>query len=473
MVKSSIVGAALFASLVSAAPLVERDYGYGYEKVEYEGKFPVCKYKVEKPAWDPNGRGYGWENGKSCIIKKEYTQGYSNHYESDNQKDYSKGYQKDYQTSYDYYTPKKSYTPKTSYFRPAFARPANNYQQQYQQPSYQQYQQPSYQQYQQPTYQQPSYTPPSYDSYAPKDSYSKPQCSKDYYDGTYADCGETYTYLKKHYCPSYAGDAAGNCITELSKLFDKCISGVDKGKGYCWDAKYFTSKSSSGYGYQQPSSYGYQQTQQKSYFKYKNNAQPAPTPSYQQQYQQQYQTPSYPAYQTPSYPAYQTPSYPAYQTPSYPAYQTPSSYQTPAYQPPSSYQTPTYQPPKSYQTPTYQAPSSYQTPTYQAPSSYQTPTYQAPSSYQTPSYQQPPSYDSYQKPSYDSYQQPSSSGPSDCKSAVPYFEATGSPTLKQCISIVCGAPGQTEAYKIRGIEQCAALKKQAEATNGGQLPKGW
>ncbi|KAJ3047474.1 hypothetical protein HK097_011509, partial [Rhizophlyctis rosea] len=117
-----------------------------------------------------------------------------------------------------------------------------------------------------------------------------------------------------------------------------------------------------------------------------------------------------------------------------------------------------------YQQPTYEQPQ-YQQPSYSAPTpSYEQPQYQQPT-YEQPKYEQPKGYEQPK----DSYSAPAA----DCKSATAYFEATGSPTLKQCISIVCGAPGQTEEYKKRGIEQCHALKKQAEATSGGHLPKGW
>ncbi|KAJ3041927.1 hypothetical protein HDV00_008436 [Rhizophlyctis rosea] len=227
----------------------------------------------------------------------------------------------------------------------------------------------------------------------------------------------------------------------------------NKGRGYGWE----NNKSCI-----IPNTYGnsyksdYEPTNYDSYDTYKSTYQ---QPKLYDSYQSTYEQPQpYDFYKS----SYGQPKY-SYSGKSYLKAPAAPEYQQTVYQTPSDGQ--------QYQQPQYQAPS-YQTPTS---NTYQTPTYQQPA-YQTPNYdtyQQP----SYQTPSYDAYKQPDSSSYrselSDCKSAVPYFEATGSPTLKQCISIVCGAPGQTDGYKIRGIQQCAALKKQAEATNGGHLPKGW
>ncbi|KAI8910162.1 hypothetical protein EDD86DRAFT_134654 [Gorgonomyces haynaldii] len=59
-----------------------------------------------------------------------------------------------------------------------------------------------------------------------------------------------------------------------------------------------------------------------------------------------------------------------------------------------------------------------------------------------------------------------------CESSFSYFKSTHSPTLIQCAKIAC-APGQTKHYVQRALYQCYALEKQAKATNGGHLPKGW
>ncbi|KAJ3036217.1 hypothetical protein HDV00_002971 [Rhizophlyctis rosea] len=148
-------------------------------------------------------------------------------------------------------------------------------------------------------------------------------------------------------------------------------------------------------------------------------------------------------------------------------------------------QTATYQQPQSYQTPSathaYQLSEASQTPSYQAsdseypqPQPYREPPYHSQQYHPDASaysvYTQPTTpYTPYQSSPYqaptdrpNTYSQPKStysSGPADCRSAVEFFGSTGSPTLKKCIDIVCGAPGQTDEYRKRGIEQCDALKR--------------
>ncbi|KAJ3006590.1 hypothetical protein HKX48_009577 [Thoreauomyces humboldtii] len=89
-----------------------------------------------------------------------------------------------------------------------------------------------------------------------------------------------------------------------------------------------------------------------------------------------------------------------------------------------------------------------------------------------------PSKDSGYKPSKDSgYGSGSSSYGGDsysssCGEAKAHFDATGSPTLQQCVSIAC-AQGQSKSYISRALYQCDALEKAARQNNGGNLPQGW
>ncbi|KAJ3049176.1 hypothetical protein HK097_009800, partial [Rhizophlyctis rosea] len=117
--------------------------------VEHEHGFPVCQHAVHKPAYDKNGRGYGWENGKSCIVKE-----HNNSYYEAPKDTYYEAPKDTY-----YEAPKEDYyeAPKDSYQQPTYQTPAP-YQQTYETPApYQQtYQQEYYapqpQAYEQPTY---------------------------------------------------------------------------------------------------------------------------------------------------------------------------------------------------------------------------------------------------------------------------------------------------------------------------------
>ncbi|KAJ3288529.1 hypothetical protein HK104_008122 [Borealophlyctis nickersoniae] len=135
MVATTVLAAVVLASAASAAPLAARQYQPyqpSYGNVQYESGFPVCQQKVEKPAYDNKGRGYGWENGKSCILPKGTSS----------------------------YQPPSYQTP--TYQAPAYQTPT------YQTPTYQTptYQTPTYQTptYQTPTYQTPGYQAPSYEA---------------------------------------------------------------------------------------------------------------------------------------------------------------------------------------------------------------------------------------------------------------------------------------------------------------------
>ncbi|KAJ3040071.1 hypothetical protein HK097_002659, partial [Rhizophlyctis rosea] len=139
MVATKIVSVAFLASLASAAPLMRRNYGYGYD-VKYEGKFPICQHHVEKPAVGGDGRGYGWENHQSCIISKDkYYQAPHNSYDSykpsyDNSYSHNTYQQQHntYQTpSNTYYTPQRSYFARphgaTYYEQPKYEAPKDTY----------------------------------------------------------------------------------------------------------------------------------------------------------------------------------------------------------------------------------------------------------------------------------------------------------------------------------------------------------
>ncbi|KAJ3281590.1 hypothetical protein HK104_011373 [Borealophlyctis nickersoniae] len=54
----------LLASAVSTLSLPTPNY--------YSEGFPTCHYPVAIPAYDPQGRAYGWENGRSCLVPLEY-----------------------------------------------------------------------------------------------------------------------------------------------------------------------------------------------------------------------------------------------------------------------------------------------------------------------------------------------------------------------------------------------------------------
>nr|KAJ3420085.1 hypothetical protein HK105_006132 [Polyrhizophydium stewartii] len=66
--------AAASLALVAAAPSGRRDgrdiesYDRGNDDYGYGG-FPWCKKRIEKPEWGTDGKPYGWEDGRSCIIK--------------------------------------------------------------------------------------------------------------------------------------------------------------------------------------------------------------------------------------------------------------------------------------------------------------------------------------------------------------------------------------------------------------------
>ncbi|KAJ3050376.1 hypothetical protein HK097_008667 [Rhizophlyctis rosea] len=50
---------------------------------EYDAGFPVCKYWVKKPACDDKGRGYGYEEERSCIIKADVRECQNGYYDPD------------------------------------------------------------------------------------------------------------------------------------------------------------------------------------------------------------------------------------------------------------------------------------------------------------------------------------------------------------------------------------------------------
>ncbi|KAJ3290154.1 hypothetical protein HK104_006972 [Borealophlyctis nickersoniae] len=223
MVATTVLAAVTLATAATAAPLAARQYEQKYESsyqptyntgTQYENGFPVCQKNVEKPAYDNKGHGYGWENGKSCIVPK------NNNYRAPSYQTptyKTPSYEKPAYQAPSYQTP--SYQTPT-YHAPSYQTPA------YQTPSYQA--PPTYRQYFAPmmnNHQAPAYQAPAYQPAYQTPNYQAPAYQTPSYEPTYQ---QPSNYQPAPYTPPYGKkddcDAAKAYYASLnSKTLKQCV----------------------------------------------------------------------------------------------------------------------------------------------------------------------------------------------------------------------------------------------------------